>query len=77
MRTAAILALVLGAVTLSACGEESGVCTACCGSAGQTYCKDGWTESECDDWSAQQVNGLTWHFYGGQTCAERGTPATP
>ena len=30
-----------------ACGEKTGVCTACCGPSGNTYCKDGWTADEC------------------------------
>ncbi len=67
---------VLGALA-AGCGGGTGVCTACCGSGGRTYCKDGWTKAECDDWSAQKVNGLSWNFFAGQTCAERGTPATP
>lgn len=67
---------VLGALG-AGCGPATGVCTACCGPSGRTYCKDNWTKAECDDWSAQQVNGLSWNFHGGQTCAGRGTPATP
>jgi len=67
----------LGAsVATAGCGDGTGVCTGCCGPQGQTYCKDGWTKSECSDWNAQGVNGVTWHFHEGQTCAERGTPAT-
>lgn len=63
---------------ITSCGKnKTGVCTACCGSSGITYCKDGWTEEECDSWSDQQVNGLSWNFHKGQTCEERGTPATP
>ena len=65
------------AAALPSCGEETGVCTACCGPSGSTYCKDGWSKDECADWSRQKVNGLTWNFHGGQTCAGRGTPATP
>lgn len=73
-----IVAFVAGlALSRLGCGEGTGVCTACCGSGGRTYCKDGWTRAECDDWSQQMVNGLTWTFYAGQTCADRGTPATP
>lgn len=59
------------------CKEKTGVCTACCGSSGITYCKDGWTESECKDWSSKKVNGLNWTWHEDQTCAGRGTPATP
>jgi hypothetical protein len=77
---AVLLALVAAAAAgagLPGCGEETGVCTACCGPSGRTYCKDGWSESECEDWSKQKVNGLSWTFHGGQTCEGRGTPATP
>jgi hypothetical protein len=69
--------LALLTVALPSCGDETGVCTACCGPSGRTYCKDDWTADECSDWSAKKVNGLTWAFHGGQTCSGRGTPATP
>ena len=64
-------------VFATSCKDKTGVCTACCGNSGTTYCKDGWTESECKDWSNQKVNGLSWSWHEGQTCAGRGTPATP
>jgi len=70
------LAGLLAVLGLS-CGDGTGVCTGCCGPSGTTYCKDGWTEEECDDWNAEGVNGVEWHFYEGQTCDERGTPPTP
>ena len=62
---------------VASCGEKTGVCTACCGSSGTTYCKDGWTEDECKEWSDTKVNGLSWTWHKDQTCAARGTPATP
>ena len=74
--TAMVLGAFLG-LAVSGCGEATGVCTACCGPTGTTYCKDDWTRAECDNWTDLQVNGLSWNFYPGQTCAERGTPATP
>lgn len=67
----------LAASLLPGCGDETGVCTACCSPRGLTYCKDGWTKAECTEWNRMMVNGLPWHFHGGQTCAGRGTPATP
>ena len=73
----ALTSLAAGAFVLPGCGEETGVCTGCCGPGGQTYCKDGWSEEECAEWDAQEVNGVSWNFHGGQTCEERGTPATP
>jgi hypothetical protein len=74
---AASVAVTATGAVLSSCGEETGVCTACCGPSGRTYCKDDWTESECQDWSQKKVNGLSWTFHGDQTCEGRGTPATP
>lgn len=64
-------------VIATSCKDKTGVCTACCSNLGTAYCKDGWTESECKDWSNQKVNGLSWSWHEGQTCAGRGTPATP
>jgi len=79
MKKSMVLVFVLsaGVFFLGACGEKTGVCTACCGPSGNTYCKDGWTESECKEWSDQKVNGLSWTWHKDQTCAGRGTPATP
>jgi hypothetical protein len=64
-----------GLLAAAGCGGGTGVCTGA--GPARTYCKDGWTESECKDWDAKMVNGVRWYFYAGQTCAERGTPATP
>lgn len=66
-----------GVLSVAGCGDGTGVCTGCCGPGGQTYCKDGWTQEECDDWDAEGVNGVSWSFHEGQTCDERGTPPTP
>ncbi len=68
---------LLAIPVLCSCKDKTGVCTACCGPSGNTYCKDGWTEDECKEWSDERVNGLEWHWHEGQTCAGRGTPATP
>lgn len=64
-------------VISSACGEATGVCTGYNSDTMTTYCKDGWTKAECDDWNDQQINGVDWYWHEDQTCAERGTPATP
>ncbi|MEQ8423642.1 MAG: hypothetical protein RIA63_02965 [Cyclobacteriaceae bacterium] len=76
-RLMGFLTLITLAMISISCGEKTGVCTACCGPQGNTYCKDDWTEAECKEWSDQQVNGLSWTWHKGQTCAGRGTPATP
>lgn len=56
--------------------SRTGVCTGYSSEFNSTYCKDGWTQDECDEWNDIQVNGVDWYFYPGQTCEERGTPAT-
>jgi len=56
---------------------RTGVCTGFSAEFNSTYCKDGWTEEECDEWNELEVNGVSWTFHAGQTCEERGTPATP
>ena len=72
-----IFIIIFAFVLLSCNKNKTGVCTACCGSSGTTYCKNGWTKAECDEWSSQKVNGLSWQFFEGQTCEGRGTPETP
>jgi len=57
--------------------ETTGVCTGYSSYYNHTFCKDGWTREECQEWDDLQVNGVDWNFYPGQTCDERGTPATP
>jgi hypothetical protein len=74
---AMVALLAAGSISFEGCGEKTGVCTACCGPSGTTYCKDGWTKDECKEWSDQKVNGLAWTWHEDQTCAGRGTPATP
>lgn len=54
-----------------------GVCTGYSAEFNSTYCKDGWTKAECEEWDEIGVNGVSWTFHKGQTCEERGTPATP
>jgi hypothetical protein len=69
--------LVLGQLMVGGCGSDSGACTGCCGPSDNTYCKDDFSESECSDRNTQQVNGVSWQFYAGQTCVGRGTSPTP
>lgn len=57
--------------------QTTGVCTGYSSEYNHTYCKDGWTRSECEEWDDLEVNGVSWYFYPGQTCDDRGTPATP
>jgi len=57
--------------------NSTGVCTGYSSEFNSTYCKDGWTKSECEEWDDLEVNGISWNFHKGQTCDERGTPATP
>jgi hypothetical protein len=62
---------------VSNCGKMStGVCTGYSAEYNSTYCKDGWTQEECEEWDDIGVNGVSWTFHKGQTCEERGTPAT-
>jgi len=51
----------------SNCGKLStGVCTGYSAEYNSTYCKDGWTKDECDEWNDLGVNGVTWTFYKGR-----------
>ncbi len=57
--------------------SSTGVCTGFSSEYNSTYCKDDWTKDECNEWNDLEVNGVSWTFHRGQTCDERGTPATP
>lgn len=58
---------------LSAC-SFSGACVSTGGSPEE--CKQDWDQADCDDFDANNVNGATWTFYPGQTCADRGFTST-
>jgi len=72
-----VTGFLLFTVIISNCDKfgRTGVCTGFSSEYNSTYCKDGWTEDECDEWNDMGVNGVTWYFHPGQTCEERGTPA--
>jgi len=74
-------ALRFGALGLAATGcdntDQTGVCTGYPAAFNRTSGKDGWTHAECAAWNRIGVNGVTWPFDEGQTCAGRGAPATP
>ena len=78
LRIIAFAAGFLGLALLNSnCGKmKTGVCTGYSEIFNKTYCYDGWTEEDCDDYNDNEVNGATWYFYKGQTCSERGTPAS-
>ena len=56
---------------LACSGEATGVCI---GQGGFNGCQDGWTRSECEEWSQMLVDGTAWNFTAGETCRERGYP---
>lgn len=76
-RLGMVVIVLLVLAVFSGCVGETGVCTGYSAQYDRTYCKDGWDKSECEEWDEMKVNGVDWHFYEGQTCEERGTPATP
>ena len=73
-----IISFLVATLLISNCEKLSrtGVCTGYSAEFNSTYCKDGWTKEECDEWNDQEINGVSWYFYAGQTCEDRGTPAT-
>lgn len=78
-RGASLAAVILIAFALTSCDWITGGGVGTCVSdvvsysfGDQVYCYDGWDESECDAYDADNVNGASWTFHGGQTCADRG-----
>ena len=70
------LTLLTATLMMTGCPSDGGgvgVCTAYSPLTHATYCYNNYTKAECDDRSANDVNGAdTWYFYAGQTCADRG-----
>jgi hypothetical protein len=52
-----------GCAPLGACDGTSGI-------LGTYYCYDDWTEDECDDYDALEVNDARWTFHAGLTCSD-------
>jgi hypothetical protein len=70
------LALVLGVVLLgAACGGGGGACVGTGGVLSSPECKNGWSQSECQDWQNSGVNGATWTFDSGSSCVDLGYTA--
>ena len=55
----------------SACGSGTGACIGE-SSPGNGLCKDGWSESECQEWDEDEVNGSSWTFEAGESCEDLG-----
>lgn len=71
---ASCILLVMAAGSCNLFGEKTGVCVsdAVTYSYGQrVYCYSDFTEGECDEHDASEVNGASWSFHSGQTCADR------
>ena len=65
--------LILVSVSLfgAACGGGGGACVGE-SSLGNGLCEDGWAESECDEWDADEINGSSWTFKSGESCEDLG-----
>jgi hypothetical protein len=68
-RTVAIVAaLTLAVMMLTGCGL--GACTGYSSILNRTYCYDDFTESECEDYDIEEVNGAHWTFYPDEFCSD-------
>lgn len=68
-----VVCLMVSATISAACGGRVGSCV---GTGGVIdSCKEEWTEDECDDWDAQEVNGSTW-TWNRKPCDDLGYTAT-
>lgn len=54
------------------CGGGSGACVGTGGVLSSPECKNGWSQSECQDWQNSGVNGATWTFDSGSSCLDLG-----
>jgi hypothetical protein len=67
-----IAVAALGATAVIACGSGAGACVGTGGLLASPVCKEDWDEAECDDWDAQEINGASWSFNGGDSCTDLG-----
>ena len=59
----------------AACGGGGGACVGSGGVLSSPECKNGWSQSECQDWQNSGVNGATWTFQSGDACVDLGYTA--
>ncbi len=72
MQLKGVVSIVLcSGLSLSACGGSGGACTGE-SSPGNGLCKDGWDQSECEEWDEDEVNGSSWTFHSGESCEDLG-----
>jgi hypothetical protein len=73
VKVSLVLSIVVSVALLfaSACAPL-GACEGYSDILGSSYCYDDWTEDECDDYDAEEVNGADWSFHPGDTCADLG-----
>ena len=66
-------AVTIAALSFACIGcNPLGACEGTSGILGTTYCYDDWTEDECDDYDAEEVNDARWNFHAGETCSDLG-----
>lgn len=71
--TAGPLTCVLSVLLFAtACGGGGGSCVGTGGVLLSPDCKDGWSQSDCQDFQNSGVNGATWTFNSGSSCADQG-----
>jgi hypothetical protein len=71
LRRAFLILLSLSFVAfLSGCGLLNGACIASGGSLVECY--EDWSQSDCDTFNADNVNGSSWTFYPASSCASQG-----
>ena len=68
MKTPLIHKTIILLVLIIGCGEPEGSCAG--GKSSEVSCNNDWTESECDEFNQQQVNGGDWTF-SSEPCEER------
>lgn len=60
------------ALLATACGGGSGVCVGTGGVLLSPVCKNGWSQSECQDFQNTGVNGATWTYQADVSCPDLG-----
>jgi hypothetical protein len=56
------------------CGGGVGACDGFSTVLERRYCQDNFSADECAEYDEMEVNGASWTFHEGQTCADRGCP---
>ncbi len=70
--SAILLVLGVGGLLCSSGCASTGACVGAGGALSSPECKADWSESECNEWNSEAINGASWSYHAGDSCSDLG-----